>query len=143
TTPPMVSQYWSDTLLFDNVLTGDYERVNPNTTTGNYAGGNPLVHIRAIPEGGRGGSTMETPLPFTFYDRYTPAGARKADRRAPQRPASARRCRCRPPRARARRSFRRWRHRATLPAGCGSRSIMAPAARRSRHTRRRVPARVG
>ena len=83
TIPPMDEQYWSNILLFDNVLTGDYERINPNVTTGNYAGGNPLVHIRAVPEGGKAGTTVDTPLPFTFYDRYTPAGARKSDRREP------------------------------------------------------------
>ncbi len=80
---PLNPAYWNDLLLFDNVLTGDYERINPAPTTGNYAGGNPLVHIRAIPEGGKAGSKIDTPLPFTFYDRYTPAAARKIDRRQP------------------------------------------------------------
>jgi hypothetical protein len=74
-------------LLFDNVLIGDYQDINPNPATGNYAGGNPLVHIRAVPEGGPAGSfVVPTNLPFTFYDRYTtlaPAGNRKFDRRQP------------------------------------------------------------
>ena len=39
-------------ILFDNVLIGDYQDINPNPATGNYAGGNPLVPIRAVPEGG-------------------------------------------------------------------------------------------
>lgn len=71
-------------LLYDNVLTGDYQDVNPNPVTGNYAGGNPLVHIRAVPEGGPAGSVPGTNLPFTFYDRYT-AGIvpRTIDRRQP------------------------------------------------------------
>jgi hypothetical protein len=75
-----------DELLYDNVLTGDYQVINPNPTTGNYAGGNPLVHIRAIPEGGKAGVIADTNLPFTFYDRYTPrdlSEARAMDRRQP------------------------------------------------------------
>lgn len=75
--------YWTDVILYDNVLTGDYERINPNVTTGNYAGGNPLVHIRAVPDGGASGSAAAQVLPFTFYDRYTPANARHLDRRQP------------------------------------------------------------
>ena len=46
-----------------------------------------MVHIRAVPEGGFSGATggvpIATNLPFTFYDRYTPDGARTADRRQP------------------------------------------------------------
>jgi len=80
---PLDTAYYTNLLLFDNVLTGDYERINPNTTTGNYAGGNPLVHIRAIPEGGSSGTPVNVPMPYTFYDRYTPANARKIDRRQP------------------------------------------------------------
>jgi hypothetical protein len=79
--------------LFDNVLIGDYQDVNPNPATGNYAAGNPMVHIRAIPEGGSVGQNPGTNLPYTFYDRYTagliagapiPApGGRHFDRRQP------------------------------------------------------------
>jgi len=79
---PLDMSYYSQLLLFDNVLTGDYEHINPDKNLGNYAGGTPMVHIKAIPEGGTAGSTV-TPLPYTFYDRYTPAGARKVDRRQP------------------------------------------------------------
>jgi hypothetical protein len=80
---PTDETYWREVILFDNVLTGDYERINPEVTQGNYAGGNPLVHIRAVPDGGVAGSVAATALPFTFYDRYTPAGAKKIDRRQP------------------------------------------------------------
>jgi len=80
---PMSDTYWKEVILYDNVLTGDYERINPKTTTGNYAGGNPLVHIRAIPEGGTAGTTTKALLPYTFYDRYTPKDARGIDRRQP------------------------------------------------------------
>ena len=71
-------------ILFDNVLIGDYQDINPNPATGNYAGGNPLVPIRAVPEGGPAGSVPGTNLPYTFYDRYT-AGIvpRTIDRRQP------------------------------------------------------------
>jgi hypothetical protein len=79
---PLDATYF-DELLYDNVLTGDYERISPNPVTGNYAGGNPLVHIRAVPEGGAAGVVAETGLPYTFYDRYTPAARRRIDRRQP------------------------------------------------------------
>jgi hypothetical protein len=64
--------YYATEILFDNVLTGDYEILN-KAAGSNYAGGNPLVHIRAIPEGGRAGSALvgqQTNLPYTFYGRY-------------------------------------------------------------------------
>ena len=80
---PLSDSYWKEVILYDNVLTGDYERINPKVTTGNYAGGNPLVHIRAIPEGGNAGAAPGSPLPYTFYDRYTPRDARHVDRRQP------------------------------------------------------------
>jgi len=76
--------YFTRQILFDNVLTGDYQQVDPNYATGNYAGGNPLVHIRAVPEGGKAGQRIDTNLPFTFYDLYTTrAPSRKHDRRQP------------------------------------------------------------
>ena len=90
TSLPTQAAYFTGEILFDNVLIGDYQDVNPNATTGNYAGGNPLVHLRAVPEGGRAGSIpapAATNLPYTFYDRYTnglPAGfPRTVDRRQP------------------------------------------------------------
>ncbi|HEV7922574.1 MAG TPA: hypothetical protein VGR02_17460 [Thermoanaerobaculia bacterium] len=79
---PLDITYYSQLLLFDNVLTGDYELINPDKNLGNYAGGNPFVHLKAIPEGGTAQSAA-SPLPYTFYDRYTPTGARRIDRRQP------------------------------------------------------------
>jgi hypothetical protein len=80
---PLDAGYYTNELLYDNVLMGDYEQINPDTASGNYAGGNPLVHIRAIPEGGAAGSLPGTNLPYTFYDRFTPRDAHTRDRRQP------------------------------------------------------------
>jgi hypothetical protein len=82
---PVTPAYFATEILYDNVLIGDYQQINPNPTTGNYAGGNPMVHIRAVPEGGLSGSVPGTNLPFTFYDRYTVGapGGRTSDRRQP------------------------------------------------------------
>jgi hypothetical protein len=85
-TMPTDPAYYTTEILFDNVLIGDWELVDPNGASGNNAGGNPLVHLRAVPEGGPAGSNIPTNLPYTFYDRYTTAGgiyARTVDRRQP------------------------------------------------------------
>jgi hypothetical protein len=78
---PMSSDYYS-ILLYDNVLTGDYEQLVPRASK-SYAQGAPLVHIRAIPEGGPPGVLAGTSLPYTFYDRYTPFQSPTIDRRQP------------------------------------------------------------
>jgi hypothetical protein len=82
TTLPNSATYYSSEILFDNVLIGEYIDYNPAPGV-NVAGGNPLVHIRAIPEGGGPGSNPGTNLPYTFYDRYTPVLTRTIDRRQP------------------------------------------------------------
>jgi hypothetical protein len=64
-------QYLLKELLFDNALIGDYQDVHTDRTVGNLAQGNPMVHIRAIPEGGSAGSHYGSNLPYTFYDRFT------------------------------------------------------------------------
>ncbi len=82
--------YVRSEILFDNVLTGDYEILN-KAAGSNYAGGNPLVHIRAIPEGGPANTPLvpaQTNLPYTFYQRYEnaivfPPGLENYDRRQP------------------------------------------------------------
>jgi len=81
-TLPTQPDYYKE-LLYDNVLTGDYMWISPNSTTGNYAGANPLVHIRAIPEGGPAGVVTATELPRTFYGQYNPPANQAADRRQP------------------------------------------------------------
>ncbi|HEX8616328.1 MAG TPA: hypothetical protein VF911_01970 [Thermoanaerobaculia bacterium] len=66
--------------LFDNVLIGDYQQVNSGQ---NFAQGNPLVHIRAVPEGGTPSDGTVTNFDRTFYGRYQAAGTPTADRRQP------------------------------------------------------------
>ena len=76
--------YIAREILFDNVLTGDYQRIWGNFSSGNFVSGNPMVHLRAIPEGGHAGSRPGTNLPYTFYDRYTKGlASRTFDRRQP------------------------------------------------------------
>ena len=83
-TSPLDSAYFAREILFDNVLIGDYQHVTPNPAIGNYASGNPMVHIRAVPEGGAAGASVATALPYTFYDLYTTGTAsRRQDRRQP------------------------------------------------------------
>lgn len=76
---PSDPAYFTNDLLFDNVLAGDYQqRVN-----GIFLG-NTLVHIRAVPEGGAAGQVVATLLPYTFYDRMTNGlTPRTIDRRQP------------------------------------------------------------
>ena len=76
-TLPTDPSYFANEILFDNILTGDYQTVD-NTDGSNYSGGNPLVHIRAVPEGGT--SASKTNLPYTFYRRFSGANV---DRRQP------------------------------------------------------------
>jgi hypothetical protein len=91
---PTDPNYYVTEILFDNTLIGDYIRVNPSATSGNYAGGDILVPIRAIPEGGPVDGSEDgfgnlllasdpTNYSWTFYDRYTPVLRREADRRQP------------------------------------------------------------
>jgi len=84
---PSDELYYTTDLLFDNVLIGDYQQLGPypagTSATSFDAGGNPMVHLRAVPEGGGAGSSVAMELPYTFYDRYTPATNRLQDRRQP------------------------------------------------------------
>ncbi|HSN68169.1 MAG TPA: hypothetical protein VLV48_02925, partial [Thermoanaerobaculia bacterium] len=98
--------FYTNDILWDNSLIGEYMIINSSTTSGNFAGGNPMVHIRAIPEGGPlanahlgtpaftlspdpvlgrvDATAVTTNFPFTFYDRYTGAMANpEIDRRQP------------------------------------------------------------
>lgn len=86
TTLPVDPTYYgaAGDIAYDNVLIGDYQRINPTASTGNYAGGNPLVHIRAIPEGTTAGFTSaDVTFPYTFYRRYQDVLTPLEDRRTP------------------------------------------------------------
>lgn len=79
TSLPTDAIYFDTEIKFDNVLIGDYQQVN---SANNFAQGNPMVHIRAIPEGG----DPRDPDPIinfdrTFYSRYQAGGV--SDRRQP------------------------------------------------------------
>ncbi len=76
TTLPTDPRYYSDHISYDNVLTGDYLQIDP---ANNFAQGGAMVHVRAIPEGGRGNEA--TRLDRTFYSRYQ--SGRTGDRRQP------------------------------------------------------------
>ena len=80
---PSDPRYFSEAIAFDNVLTGEYMQVNRATHSSE---GNPMVHIRAIPEG-ESAATRATlaqyvsNFPSTFYGRLT--GTSKRDGRQP------------------------------------------------------------
>ncbi|HYI11203.1 MAG TPA: hypothetical protein VEK57_19260 [Thermoanaerobaculia bacterium] len=81
---PEMTQYYEQ-ILFENVLTGDYHQVN---ATELYAQSGPLVHIRAIPEGGTlatrtGNVQYSTNLERTFYSRYHRGTNKRLDARQP------------------------------------------------------------
>ena len=67
---PIDPSYFASDIRWDNVLTGDYQQVNPSQ---NFAQGGPMVHIRAIPEGGQ----TPTNLTRTFYGSFTNRDARQ------------------------------------------------------------------
>ncbi len=80
TSLPTDDGYFTTEIRFDNVLIGDYQQVN---STDNFAQGNPMVHIRAIPEGGEPGTAgVIVNFDRTFYSRYQVGGG-TADRRQP------------------------------------------------------------
>ncbi|HYR28634.1 MAG TPA: M28 family peptidase, partial [Thermoanaerobaculia bacterium] len=68
---PTDGSYLSTEIRFDNVLIGDYQQVSG---TQQFARGNNMVHIRALPEGGspatRIGAAFVNNFPRTFYSRY-------------------------------------------------------------------------
>lgn len=78
TSLPTDPGYFSTEIRFDNVLIGDYQQVH---SANNFAQGNPMVHIRAIPEGGQPGTPAIVNFDRTFYSRYQAGGVE--DRRQP------------------------------------------------------------
>jgi hypothetical protein len=71
--------YFATEIRFDNVLIGDYQQVNSGQ---NFAQGNPMVHIRAVPELNGNPGINATNFDRTFYSRYQTLGA-TVDRRQP------------------------------------------------------------
>jgi len=86
TNNPFAEEYWTEDLAYDNVLIGDHQQIH---SSNNFAQGSPLVHIRAIPEGGTLAERLELPRKFdagfkrTFYAPYQPALSPKLDGRQP------------------------------------------------------------
>jgi hypothetical protein len=78
TSLPTDPGYFTSEVRFDNVLIGDYQQVH---SAEDFAQGNPMVHIRAIPEGGEPGEPAIINFDRTFYSRYQAGGV--ADRRQP------------------------------------------------------------
>ncbi len=73
---PSDARYWTNDVGYANVLIGDYQHVQRNTR---FADGGPMVHIRAVPEGG-----LTPPVfPRTFYSRFQSAATPKLDARQP------------------------------------------------------------
>ncbi|HEV7766837.1 MAG TPA: hypothetical protein VGQ76_17690 [Thermoanaerobaculia bacterium] len=83
---PLDPHYFDVDIRYDNVLIGDYQQVDVKQ---NFAQASPMVHIRAIPEGGtpdtRAGlpARYATPLPQTFYGNLQKSVRPKADARQP------------------------------------------------------------
>jgi hypothetical protein len=75
---PLDAEYFANDLRYANALIGDYQQANSEQ---NFAQGSPMVHIRAIPEGGTPrGRAMNpnrfgTPFEQTFYGRLAQRGS--------------------------------------------------------------------
>jgi hypothetical protein len=85
TSLPTEPEYFAEDIRFDNVLAGDYVQVSGS---GDHAQGGPMVHIRAIPEGGTpktraGDAAFAVNLPRTFYGRFQSASRPHRDARQP------------------------------------------------------------
>jgi hypothetical protein len=72
--------YFATEIRFDNVLIGDYQQVNSGQ---NFAQGNPMVHIRAVPELDGNPGINPTNFSRTFYSRYQGPVPNTIDRRQP------------------------------------------------------------
>lgn len=82
TNGPLDAEYFTEDIRYDNVFVGDYQQLNIEQGS---AQGNPMVHIRAIPEGGTPQTRALLPTRFnqTFYDRFQPAERPRSDARQP------------------------------------------------------------
>jgi len=83
---PAMTGYLTEDILWDNVLMGDYQQVNRTT---NQSEGGPMVHIRAVPEGGTAAERRNMPESYqisshrTFYSRFLPSNMHTFDGRQP------------------------------------------------------------
>jgi hypothetical protein len=85
TSGPTDPEYFAEDIRYDNVLIGDYQMVNSDQ---DFAQGNPMVHIRAVPEGSTppiraGLMQYKTPFERTFYGRFQDPAHPDADARQP------------------------------------------------------------
>ena len=85
-TSPIDPVYWTSDVRYDNVLIGDYQQID---SARNFAEGGPMVHIRAVPEGGTPRARLTSPEKYdagferTFYARYQSHLSPKLDGRQP------------------------------------------------------------
>jgi hypothetical protein len=83
---PLDPKYFSEDIRYDNVLIGDYIRLNRSD---NFAQASPMVHIRAVPAGGTQATRIpELPGPLqrlerTFYGRLQDPERPHLDARQP------------------------------------------------------------
>ncbi|HEX7832719.1 MAG TPA: hypothetical protein VF787_23905, partial [Thermoanaerobaculia bacterium] len=76
----------TEDILWDNVLLGDYQQVD---ATQDYAEGGPMVHIRAVSEGGMASERRNNPTAYevtfhrTFYSRFLSGPDQTFDARQP------------------------------------------------------------
>jgi hypothetical protein len=85
TSGPTDPGYFTEDIRFDNVLIGDSQLFDGGQ---NFAQGNPMVHIRAIPAGGTPRTRVARALyakrfDRTFYGRFQDPAHRSADARQP------------------------------------------------------------
>jgi hypothetical protein len=79
-TLPTDLDYFTAELGYDNVLMGDSIELDSQN---GYAQGSPMVHIRAIPEGGNPRTHRPSNFERTFYSRLHPRSRRTIDGRQP------------------------------------------------------------
>ena len=85
TSLPTDEEYFTSDIRFDNVLAGDYIQVNGDE---DLAQGSPMIHIRAVPEGGtpstrEGDARFTVNSPRTFYSRFQHSSTPRRDARQP------------------------------------------------------------
>jgi hypothetical protein len=87
TATPADPQYFTNDIRYDNVLIGDYQHISNGIRTDAQV--SPLVHIRAVPEGGTPTSRLDDPDRYanrfanTFYGRFQTPATPTADARQP------------------------------------------------------------